>query len=130
MGIDALCPADNAIRFALEAAQRQSVRLHAVNAWQLPRPMEGRMPYEVPEADRAIWEDEQVRLPDALRPWRERYPQVALPEDVLRFTAAAALVRAAPRTELLVVGRRRPVLGPVVDAVVNDIRCSLAVVPS
>nr|WP_309226618.1 universal stress protein [Streptomyces lunaelactis] len=101
-----------------------------MHAWELPCPADGWMPFAVPEADRATWEDEQVQmLSDVLRPWREKYPQIPVLKDVLRFTAAAALVRESMRMELLVVGRRSPALGPVVD-VVRHGRCPFAVVPS
>ncbi|AVZ77844.1 hypothetical protein SLUN_35920 [Streptomyces lunaelactis] len=130
LGVDARDPADVAVCFAFEAARRRSARVRAVHAWELPCPADGWMPFAVPEADRATWEDEQVQmLSDVLRPWREKYPQIPVLKDVLRFTAAAALVRESMRMELLVVGRRSPALGPVVD-VVRHGRCPFAVVPS
>ncbi|MCX5554648.1 universal stress protein [Streptomyces sp. NBC_00038] len=130
LGIDAHAPADGAIDFAFDAAQRRNARLHVIHAWSLP-PAADRMSFAVPEKDRATWEDQEVQvLSDALRPWREKYPNVRVLEDVVLFSAADALVRASARTELLVVGRATAALGPAVHALVRHARCPVAVVPS
>ncbi|WP_405905306.1 MULTISPECIES: universal stress protein [unclassified Streptomyces] len=130
LGIDARAPADGAIDFAFDAAQQRNARLHVVHAWSLP-PVADRMPFAVPEKDRATWEDHEVQvLSDALRPWREKYPNVRVLEDVVLFSAADALVSASARTELLVVGRATAALGPAAHAVVRHARCPVAVVPS
>ncbi|MER5942036.1 universal stress protein [Streptomyces sp. NPDC001928] len=64
------------------------------------------LPYGVPEEDRGGWEDQEVQLlADALRPWREKYPQVRVLEDVRLFTPAHALIQRSAGAELVVVGR-------------------------
>lgn len=129
LGIDARRPADGAVGFAFDAACRQGARLHAVHAWSMPVPQSQWLPYAVPEEDRARWEDHEVQLlADALRPWREKYPSVPVLEDVLLFSADAALVRTSDRAELLVVGRRGTKLGPAVRALLGCARCPVAVV--
>ncbi|MFF7640173.1 hypothetical protein [Streptomyces canus] len=58
------------------------MRLCAVHAWRFPS-CAAELPFGVPEEDRAAWADHEVRRPsDALMPWRERYPDVAVLEDV------------------------------------------------
>ncbi|ATL32215.1 universal stress protein [Streptomyces formicae] len=132
LGLDARHPADDAVDFALDVAARRGARLHALYAWELPLPAAELLPLPVPEADRADWEDHEVQLlSDALRPWRDKYPQVRILEDVALFDPAKALARASGSAQMMVVGRGRgDGLGPVVDALVRQAKCPVAVVPS
>jgi nucleotide-binding universal stress UspA family protein len=74
-------------------------------------------------------------LGDALRPWREKFPQVEVDERISLESPAKTVVRAAQDAALLVVGRRRrrpalsPRLGPVAQAAIHHARCPIAVVP-
>lgn len=107
LGIDARRPAGAAIDFAFESARLRGVRLHAVHAWALP-PSAAELPFAVPEEDRATWEDHEVQLlADALRPWRTKYPDVAVFQDVVLFTPSEALLHHCAHAALVVVGHRR-----------------------
>jgi nucleotide-binding universal stress UspA family protein len=67
------------------------------------------------------------RLSDTLRPWRGKYPDVDVLEDVDLFTPAEALVQASGNAGLVVVGRRS---GGTALALLQNARCPVAVVPS
>jgi nucleotide-binding universal stress UspA family protein len=91
---------------------------------------------DVTEEDRATWEDQEVLLlSDALRAWREKYPEVAVQPDVLLLHPAMALLTASWHADLLVIGRRTDPqasegrLGPVAHAVLHHARCPVAIVP-
>ncbi|MFF4804304.1 universal stress protein [Streptomyces sp. NPDC001351] len=106
VGVDVRDPAGGALDFAFEAAQLRGARLHAVHAWKLPASAAA-SPFPVLEEDRATWEDHEVQLlSDVLRPWRTKYPDVDVLEDVMLFPPVEALVHAAEGAELVVVGRR------------------------
>jgi nucleotide-binding universal stress UspA family protein len=74
-------------------------------------------------------------LSDALRPWQEKYPRVAVATDLMLLHAAEALLNASRGADLLVVGRRTDPraaegrLGPVAHAVLHHARCPVAVAP-
>lgn len=130
LGIDARDPVSAVVDFAFDAARRRGTRLHAVHAWRLPSPAERWMPYALPEEDRGAWEDQEVQLlSDALRPWREKYPQVDVYEDVRLQSPSAALVQASASAGLLVVGRGGGTLGPTLRSVLEHTGCPVAVVP-
>ena len=130
LGVDARDPVSAVMDFAFDAARRRGAGLHAVHAWRLPSCAEQWLPYALPEEDRGAWEDQEVQLlSDALRPWRERYPQVDVYEDVRLQSPSAALVRASASAGLLVVGRADRSLGSTLRAVLEHTECPVAVVP-
>jgi nucleotide-binding universal stress UspA family protein len=130
LGVDAHDPVSDVVDFAFDAARRRGARLHAVHAWRLPSCAERWMPYALPEEDRGVWEDQEVQLlSDALRPWREKYPQADVYEDVRLQSPSAALVQASASAGLLVVGRAGRTLGPTVRDVLEHTACPVAVVP-
>ncbi|MFP3989724.1 universal stress protein [Streptomyces sp. E11-3] len=131
LGVDARRPDEAAIDFAFHAAERRGARMRAIHAWALPSPTAEWMPFAVPEQDRGRWEDREVQLlADALRPWRDKYPDVPVLQDAVLFSPAQALVRASRRTELMVVGRSGTTLGPAVDALAHHMGSPVVVVPS
>ncbi|MFJ2238025.1 universal stress protein [Streptomyces sp. NPDC087859] len=124
LGIDARDPADGPLGFAFEAARTHGARLHAVHCWTLPA-QAARSPFPVLEEDRATWEDEEVQaLSDVLRPWRGKYPDVDVLEDVRLLPPAEALAHTSGNTELVVVGR-----GTTALALLRHAQCPVAVVP-
>ncbi|MFE2677116.1 universal stress protein [Streptomyces hygroscopicus] len=136
LGFGAHAPAEATAAFAFRAAQERGVPLRVVHAWALPPASPSAWMLTVLEEDRAMWEDQESQVvSDALRPWRERCPEVTVVPDVVLLNPAEALVRASERAGLLVIGRRtatRPTelrLGPVAHAVLHHARCPLAVVP-
>ncbi|WP_020140577.1 universal stress protein [Streptomyces sp. 351MFTsu5.1] len=131
LGVDARDPAPEAVAFAFDTARRWGVRLRAVHAWRLPA-VAAELRFGIPEEDRAIWEDDEVHLlSGALRPWREKYPEVEVLEDVRLLTPVQALVRQSANAGLVVVGRRPgSAFSAVVRGLVARSRCPVAVVPS
>ncbi|MEU3891599.1 universal stress protein [Streptomyces sp. NPDC029041] len=136
LGFDAHRPAGEAADFAFAAADARTASLRVVQAWALPAESVSPRTYVVTEEDRATWEDQEVlRLSDALRPWQEKYPRVAVATDLMLLHAAEALLNASRNADLLVVGRRTDPgaaegrLGPVAHAVLHHARRPVAVVP-
>ncbi|MFG2788163.1 universal stress protein [Streptomyces sp. NPDC048419] len=129
VGVDVGDPSAAALDFAFEAARLRGVRLHAVHAWKLP-PRAAAPPLPVLEEDRATWEDNEVQLlSDALRPWRRKYADVDVLEDVLLFTPSEALAHASDGAELVVVARHSGASSSLRD-LLERFRCPVAVVPS
>ncbi|MFS8204730.1 universal stress protein [Streptomyces sp. CWNU-52B] len=132
VGVDARRPAGDAIDFAFGTARLRRARLRVLHAWALP-PSAAELPFSVPEEDRAAWEDHEVQLlSDAVRPWREKYPDVRVLEDVVLFSPAEALIRNPGDAELVVIGRRHPYgngLPAVADDLLRHTGCPVAVVP-
>lgn len=129
VGVDVRDPVGGALDFAFEAARLRGARLHAVYAWKLPVSAAA-SPFPVLEEDRATWEDHEVQLlSDVLRPWRRKYPDVDVLEDVVLFTPADALVHASDGAELVVLGRNSAP-GAILRELLERSRCPVAVVPA
>ncbi|MGW2717693.1 universal stress protein [Streptomyces sp. NPDC001492] len=129
VGVDVRDPVGGALDFAFDAARLRGARLHAVYAWKLPASAAA-SPFPVLEEDRATWEDHEVQLlSDVLRPWRRKYPDVDVLEDVMLFPPVEALVHASEGAELVVVGRRSA-SGATLRELLERSRCPVAVVPA
>jgi nucleotide-binding universal stress UspA family protein len=116
VGVDSRAPAEAALEYAFAAAARRQGTLRAVDA----RPAS------------ADPEDDPLAGPLALL--LKRYPEVRVVKEVRSDRPGRALVAAATRAGLLVVGRRAAPcspseLGPVVRAVLRYSRTTVAVVP-
>ncbi|AXI76558.1 universal stress protein [Peterkaempfera bronchialis] len=126
-------PAPALLDFAFTAAAVRGAALRAVRAWSLP-PVYGYGAVGLDPVD-GQEESERAALTEALTPWREKYPQVEVVEQVESGARGEVLVRAAAGAGLLVVGRRvrRPALtmrvGPVAHAALHFAHCPVAVVP-
>jgi nucleotide-binding universal stress UspA family protein len=136
LGFDARDPVGEAADFAFTSAGVRRAGLRVVQAWALPAEAALTRTVVVTEEDRATWEDQEVlRLSDALRRWREKYPDVAVGTDVVLLHPAEALLHTSHGAALLVVGRRSDPhapegrLGRVTHAVLHHARCPVAVVP-
>ncbi|GAA2473278.1 universal stress protein [Streptomyces longisporus] len=129
VGVDVRDPVGGPLDFAFEAARLRGARLHAVYAWKLPAAAAA-SPFPVLEEDRATWEDQEVQLlSDVLRPWRTKYPDVDVLEDVMLFPPVEALVHASEGAELVVVGRRSAP-GATLRELLERSRRPVAVVPA
>lgn len=124
-------PCDEVLDFAFRAAELRHAPLRAVHAWHVPltRPVPG-------VEDRALIRAEAEReLAALLEPWRAKYPDVNVRENLHEGRAAHVLVRAASGAGLLVVGhgRRRAALGshtgPVAHALIHHVNRPIALVP-
>ncbi|QMU74655.1 universal stress protein [Streptacidiphilus sp. PB12-B1b] len=122
------------LRFAFEAAQRRQSPLRVVHAWSYPLVGHGRAVPPVYEEGHIAAEEERL-VAEVLAGWRQRYPEVAVEQDVVRSGPAKRLVALSTTSQLIVVGRRGnpdgPLgrLGSVSQAVVHHARCPVAVVP-
>jgi nucleotide-binding universal stress UspA family protein len=78
--------------------------------------------------------EERARLSASLTPWRAKFPDVPVEEQVTTGHPSQVLLTAAVSGRLLVVGRRRHPsgpwrLGPVAHAALHHVPCPVAVVP-
>ncbi|CAL9598418.1 universal stress protein [Streptomyces sp. enrichment culture] len=105
LGVDAARPEDAVIGFAFEEAARRGTGLHAVHGWNLPPYYVHGLPAD-PELYDGVAAAEAEALTKALRPWRERYPQVEVEEESIGGSPSVRLVEASREASLVVVGRR------------------------
>ncbi|MFJ9117042.1 universal stress protein [Streptomyces sp. NPDC102394] len=125
-----------ALRFAFETAHARGASVRAVRAWTLP-PVFAYSPGSMQILDQAggLEPFEKKALSAALRPWRERYPDVAVVEHVEMGSAGQVLLSVAARAQLMVVGRRAhrtavgARIGSVAHGVLHHADCPVAVVP-
>ncbi|KUJ68060.1 hypothetical protein ACZ90_22735 [Streptomyces albus subsp. albus] len=124
------------LEFAFATAAAHGSPLRAVRAWRLPSPLD-LVPGALRPVDEAGGPEQFNRtlLDEALRPWRERYPQVPVVAHVELGGAAEVLLTQSGRAALVVVGRRTqwPAalrgIGSVTHAALHHARCPVAVVP-
>ncbi|MFC3572300.1 universal stress protein [Streptomyces yaanensis] len=119
--------------FATAAARQAAVRV--VRAWNLP-PVFAFSPGSLKLLDEAggLEPYERKALDEALRPWRERFPEVPVTEHVEMGSASQVLLSVAGRAQLVVVGRHAahavgPRIGSVAHALLHHAPCPVAVVP-
>ncbi|KUL45752.1 universal stress protein [Streptomyces regalis] len=125
-----------ALRFAFETAAARGATVRAVRAWTLP-PLFAYSPASLKLLDEAggLEPYEKKALGEALRPWRERFPDVHVVEHVEMGSAGQVLLSVAGRTQLMVVGRRAhrtavgARIGSVAHGVLHHADCPVAVVP-
>ncbi|MFJ8539615.1 universal stress protein [Streptomyces sp. NPDC093591] len=125
-----------ALRFAFETAAARGATVRAVRAWTLP-PLFAYSPASLKLLDEAggLEPFEKKALGEALRPWRERFPDVPVVEHVEMGSAGQVLLSVAGRTQLMVVGRRAhrtavgARIGSVAHGVLHHADCPVAVVP-
>ncbi|AEY87402.1 universal stress protein [Streptomyces olivaceoviridis] len=125
-----------ALRFAFETAAARGAAVRAVRAWTLP-PVFAYSPGSLKLLDDAggLEPYEKQALADALRPWRERFPEVPVAEHVEMGSAGQVLLSMTGRAQLMVVGRRArrtavgARIGSVAHGVLHHADCPVAVVP-
>ncbi|MFK0117759.1 universal stress protein [Streptomyces sp. NPDC090994] len=124
------------LRFAFEAAAARGATVRAVRAWTLP-PLFSYSPASLKLLDDAggLEPYERKALAEALRPWRDRFPDVPVVEHVEMGSAGQVLLSVAGRAQLMVVGRRArrsavgARIGSVAHGVLHHAGCPVAVVP-
>lgn len=118
--------------FAFAAADAHHARVRAVRAWDPPATV-GFAPAAPTSNGQESAAGEEKVVAEALAPWRAKFPDVEVVEQVERGRIAPVLLRACSQAGLLVVGRRMHrvpmLLGPVVFAVLHHAGCPVAVVP-
>ncbi|GHK01432.1 universal stress protein [Streptomyces sp. NPDC003753] len=124
-----------ALALAFETAAARGAAVRVVRAWSLP-PVFAYSPGSLKLLDEAggLEQFERKALDEALRPWRDRYPDVPVTEHVEMGSAAQVLLSAAGDAQLVVVGRRAtravgPRIGSVAHALLHHAPCPVAVVP-
>ncbi|MFI2184435.1 universal stress protein [Streptomyces sioyaensis] len=134
VGVSLNGPCEPLLAFAFDAAASRGLPLQAVHG--RPLPVHAYAPWGVdPDVAEDIAKEADGELRDAIRPWRERFPDVPVELTVLPESPTRAIVQTAPRAELLAVGRRRhhpflaPRVGPVAHAAIHHVTCPVAVVP-
>ncbi|MFG2139911.1 universal stress protein [Streptomyces sp. NPDC048650] len=134
VGLSLHGPCEALLAFAFHSAARRGVTLRAVHGQHLPAHAYNRGGGVEPYAAKTAAQDARQELAEALRPWREKFPDVVVDARVELESPAPALLRDATDAGLLIVGRRRkrrlaPRIGHVVQAVVHHAPCAVAVVP-
>ncbi|MEV6025852.1 universal stress protein [Streptomyces sp. NPDC052036] len=124
-----------ALGFAFATAEARGAAVRVVRAWTLP-PVFAYSPASLKLLDEAggLEPYERKALDEALRPWRERFPDVAVTEHVEMGSAGQVLLEAAAEAQLVVVGRHAglpvgPRIGSVAHALLHHAPCPVAVVP-
>jgi len=125
-----------ALKFAFETASARGAGVRVVRAWSLP-PVFAYSPGSLKLLDEAggLEPYEKKALDEALRPWRERFPDVPVTEHVELGSASQVLLSVAGGAQLMVVGRRASRLalgtriGSTAHALVHHAPCPVAVVP-
>ncbi|MGV9246215.1 universal stress protein [Streptomyces sp. NPDC003710] len=124
-----------ALGFAFATAAARGAAVRVVRAWSLP-PVFAYSPGSLKLLDEAggLEPYERKALEGALRPWRERFPDVPVTEHVEMGSAGEVLLSAAAGAQLVVVGRHTglpvgPRIGSVAHALLHHAPCPVAVVP-
>ncbi|MDQ0958094.1 nucleotide-binding universal stress UspA family protein [Streptomyces sp. B4I13] len=134
LGLDTGQPCDELIEFAFEAARRCGAALRVIHTFSTP-PGYATADRVVSTPGPELLAEHEHAVVATLRPWCEKFPQVAVTETVVEGRAATELTRAASGAALVVVGRRirdgrlGVHTGPVTHAVLHHAGCPVAVVP-
>lgn len=140
-GEDVVCglkledPFEELLDFAFAAARRRARRLRVVRSWNFP-PAYGYAAGPVePHLIDELETGEASSLTAAVQPWRDRFPDVEVVEQLEQGYAGSRLTKAGANAGLVVVGRRTrtallgPQIGSVVHAVLHHCAAPVAVVP-
>jgi len=122
---------DATLTFAFEEAALHSASLLAVHAWQADDP--DLLPNEGPVPGSHAGQAGAARqLESLLDGWRQKYPGVAVSQEVVHGHPGRALAGLSARAGLIVLGRHYPHRGPgrVIHAVLNHAHCPVATVPA
>ncbi|WP_109001003.1 universal stress protein [Streptomyces rishiriensis] len=134
LGLDVEHPDETLIEFAFDAARRRATSLRIVHGWNPPPYYAYGTPAD-PALHEALALADAEALADAVRPWRRKFPDVAVVEESRYGSAAVHVVDAAREASLVVVGRRirrspsGAHIGHVTHAVLHHCAAPVAVVP-
>ncbi|MFD3589989.1 universal stress protein [Streptomyces sp. NPDC058683] len=125
-----------ALEFAFETAAARGATVRVVRAWTLP-PVFAYSPGSLKLLDETggLEPFEKKALSEAVRPLRERFPDVPVAEHLEMGSAGQVLLSVAGRAQLMVVGRRAhrtavgARIGSVAHGVLHHADCPVAVVP-
>ncbi|MCW2873152.1 universal stress protein [Actinacidiphila oryziradicis] len=135
VGLGLRRPCESVLEFAFDAAARRGAVLRAVHAGRIPA-VWGYAPWLVDAGLRDAREGDGRMLSATLEPWRAKYPEVRVCEEIASGSPSRRLVSAGSGAALLIVGRgphrggglgQR--IGPVGQAVTHHGACPVAIVP-
>ncbi|MFJ3422587.1 universal stress protein [Streptomyces sp. NPDC086082] len=133
LGLDAEGPADAVIEFAFAEAARRGTSLRVVYGWSLPPYYAYGFALDAGLHDE-LSQEETGSLTEALRPWRQKHPDVEVFLEPRVGSAADHLVDASREASLVVIGRRirrggpGAHIGPVAHGVLHHSTAPVAVV--
>ncbi|MFB4298498.1 universal stress protein [Actinomadura sp. NTSP31] len=131
VGLDLLKDEETTLSYAFDAAALGEARLRVVHAWLIyPTYIEAGFG----SADERIEVELRQQVASVIAPWRAKYPQVDVVEEVLIEHPVAALTNASRNARLLVTGAHErswtaPRLGSTGHGAVHHAHCPVAVVP-
>ncbi|MEU3461179.1 universal stress protein [Streptomyces sp. NPDC006733] len=136
LGLDLARACEDLLEFAFATALARAATLHVINgraASSRPQPGERAPGLEpsTPAPPRTRSQD----LTEMLRPWKEKFPEVAVVEEAVPEGPVEGLLEAAHGASLLIVGRRASRLpsgwrlGPTALAMLHHCAAPVAVVP-
>ncbi|WP_392959878.1 universal stress protein [Streptomyces sp. LN245] len=134
LGLDTDRPCEELIEFAFDAAGRRASSLRVIHAFSGP-PSFAAADTLVPVRGPELLAEHEHAVVAALRPWREKFPEIAVAESVTEGRAADELISASAGAALVVVGRRiretrlGTHIGAVTHAALHHAPCPVAVVP-
>lgn len=124
LGLDLDHPCDEVLEYAFDAAAVRRSPLHVLHTWMVPL---------VPSASADDPEEEKARsLTAALAPWRHKFPDIQVREQLIHGRAGHHLLMASTKASLMVIGRRIAPgghLGITTRSVIHHVLCPVAVVP-
>jgi len=133
LGLDADAPSDAVIEFAFAEAARRDTSLRVVYGWNLPPYYAYGLALDAGLHDE-LSREESDSLTEALRPWRQKHPDIEVVLEPRVGSAADHLVDASREASLVVIGRRirrgslGARIGPVAHGVLHHSTAPVAVV--
>ena len=134
LALDVERPDETLIEFAFDAAVRRATSLRVVHGWNPPPYYAYGTPAN-PALHQSLALSEAEALAEALRPWRQKYPDVEVVEESRYGSPAVHVVDASREASLVVVGRRirhsafGSHIGHITHAVLHHSTAPVAVVP-
>jgi nucleotide-binding universal stress UspA family protein len=108
VGVDASAGSERALGFAFARASQRQARLVAMHVWQLPAAFGASAEAQLLRTDTDhVQAEARALLTDALVPWQEQYPDVAVDARVAMGQTVSELAHASgTEAEVVVVGAR------------------------
>ena len=134
VGIDGSAGSETAVGFAIAEPARLNPGLPAVHAWTAFDSRGERDALPLVYEPGALKDEEDRVLSESLAGWAQRYPEVAIQQELVRGRPAAALIERSQSAQLLVTGARGRggftglLLGSVSQTVLHHAGCPVAVV--
>ncbi|GAA0229887.1 universal stress protein [Actinomadura nitritigenes] len=131
VGLDLTKDEETTLRYAFDVAALRGARLRVVHAWLMyPTYVEAGYAPEDEKVDAEL----RKEIASVIAPWRAKYPQVDVVEEVLIEHPVVALTNASRNACLVVTGAHArswsaPRLGSISHGAVHHAQCPVAVVP-